>query len=179
MRFLTRLLKTPDEDQNEEEDEFEAEENGLLMIRSLPEDKEGAALAGTPEADAPQAMVPVAEGEPANPPSEGAAGAAEDEAGQLLASEGEPSDPAKESSPLESETPETVAEEAQTEEVSPDDPLNMFRGTAKRTYMSQVLKDDLQDVSVAELLAAARSIRNTLLDKQGVSDAGQGNEKAA
>ena len=179
MRFLTRLLKTPDEDQNEEEDEFEAEETGLLMIGSLPEDKEGAALAGTPEADAPQAKVPAAEGELANPPPHGTAGAAEDEAGQLLASEGEPSDPAKESPPPESETPEPVAEESQTEQASPDDPLNMFRGTAKRTYMSQVLKDDLQDVSVAELLAAARSIRNTLLDKQGVSDAGQGNEKAA
>ena len=179
MRFLTRLLKTPDEDQNEEEDEFEAEENGLLMIRSLPEDKEGAALAGTPEADAPQAKVPAAEGELANPPPQGTAGAAEDEAGQLLTGEGEPSDPTKESPPPESETPETVAEESQTEQASPDDPLNMFRGTAKRTYMSQVLKDDLQDVSVAELLAAARSIRNTLLGKQAASDAGQGNEKAA
>jgi len=179
MRFLTRLLKTPDEDQNEEEDEFDAEENGLLMVPSVREDREGAALAGTPEADAPQAKVPAAEGELANPPPQGTAGAAEDEAGQLLTGEGEPSDPPKESPPPESETPETVAEEAQTEEASPDDPLNMFRATAKRTFMSPVLKDDLQDVSVAELLAAARSIRNTLLGRQAVSDTGQGNEKAA
>jgi len=179
MRFLTRLLKTPDEDQNEEEDEFEAEENGLLMIRSLPEDKDGAALVGTPEADVPEAKVSAAEGELSNPPLQGTAGAAEDEAGQLLTGEGEPSDPTKESPPPESETPETAAEESQTEQASPDDPLNMFRGTAKRTYMSQVLKDDLQDVSVAELLAAARSIRNTLLGEQAASDAGQGNEKAA
>jgi len=179
MRFLTRLLKTPDEDQNEEEDEFEAEENGLLMVPSVREDREREALAGTPEADAPQAKAPAAEGELANPPSQGTAGAAEDEAGQLLAGEGGPSDPAEESPPPESETPETVAEEAQTEEASPDDPLNMFRATAKRTFMAPVLKDDLQDVSVAELLAAARSIHNSLLGRQPVSGAGQGNEKAA
>ena len=179
MRFLTRLLKTPDEDQNEEEDEFDAEENGLLMVPSVREDREGAALAGTPEADAPQAKVPAAEGELANPPPQGTAGAAEDEAGQLLTGEGEPSDPTKESPPLESETPETVAEEGQTEQASPDDPLNMFRATAKRTFMSPVLKDDLQDVSVAELLDTARSIRNILLGKQAVNEAGQGNEKAA
>ena len=169
MRFLTRLLKTPDEDQNEEQDEFDAEENGLLMIPSLPGDREGAALAGTSEADAPQTKVPAAEGELASPPSQGEARPAEDE----------PPDATEESPPLQGETPETVAEEAQTEQASPDDPLNMFRGTAKRTHMAPVLKEDLEDVSAVELLAAARSIRNSLLGRQAVSGAGQGKQKAA
>jgi hypothetical protein len=179
MRFLTRLLKTPDEDQNEEQDEFDAEENGLLMIPSLPADKEGAALAGTPDADAPQAEVPVVEGELANPPSQGEARPAEDEAGELLAGGGEPPDPTEESPPPQSETVENVAEDGQTEQASPDDPMSMFRGTAKRTLMAPVLKEDLEDVSAVELLAAARSIRNTLLGGQAASGAGQRNEKAA
>ena len=54
MRFLTRLLKTPDEDQEEDQDEFDAEESGLLMVHALPADREGAASPGTPEAGAPQ-----------------------------------------------------------------------------------------------------------------------------
>jgi hypothetical protein len=169
MRFLTRLLKTPDEDQNEEQDEFDAEKNGLLMIPSLSGDREGTTLGGTSEADALQAKVPAAEGELASPPSQGEARPAEDE----------PPDATEESPPLQSQTPETVAEEAQTEEGSPDDPLNMFRATAKRTHMAPVLKEDLEDVSAVELLAAARSIRNSLLGRQAVSGAGQGKQKAA
>jgi hypothetical protein len=166
MRFLTRLLKTPEEDQNEDEDEFAAEENGLLMVPSLPGDREGASLAGTPEADAAQAKVPAAEGELANPPSQGEARPAEDEAGQLVAGEGESPDLTKETRPPQSETQETVAEGAQTEQPSPDDPMNMFRGTAKRTHMAPVLKDNLEDVSAVDLLTVARSIRNDLLGRQ-------------
>jgi hypothetical protein len=49
MRFLTRLLKTPNEDQEEDLDEFDAEENGLLMIRSLSGDREGPTPAGRKE----------------------------------------------------------------------------------------------------------------------------------
>jgi len=179
MRFLTRLLKTPEEDQNEEQDEFDAEENGLLMIPSLPTDREEAAPAGTPEADARQAEVPAAEGELANPPFQGEARPAENEAGELLAGGGEPPDLTEESPPPQSQTAETVPEEAQTEEASPDDPMSMFRGTAKRTHMAPVLKEDLGDVSAVELLAAARSIRNSLLGRQGASGAGQGKQKAA
>lgn len=179
MRFLTRLLKTPEEDQNEEQDEFDAEENGLLMIPSVAGDREGAAPAGTPEADASQAEVPAAEGKLANPPSQGEARGAEDEAGELLAGGGEPPDPTEESPPPQSQTAETVPEEAQTEEASPDDPMSMFRGTAKRTRMAPVLKEDLGDLSAVELLAAARSIRNSLLGRQAASGAGQENQKAA
>jgi hypothetical protein len=166
MRFLTRLLKTPEEDQDEEQDEFDAEENGLLMTHSLSGDREGAALAGTPEADAPQAKVPAAEGEMANPPSQGEARPAEDEAGQLLAGEGKPADPTEGSPPPQSQAPESVGEEAQTEEGSSDDPMHMFRASAKRAHMAQALKADLEDVPVADLLAEARSIRNDLLGRE-------------
>jgi hypothetical protein len=179
MRFLTRLLKTPDEDQNEEQDEFAAEENGLLMIHSLPGDREAAAIAETAEANAPQANVPAAEGELANPPSRGEVKPTEEEAGQPLAGEGEPADPVEESPPPQSQAPETVGQEAQTQQASPDDPLNMFRGTAKRTYMVPVLKEDLEDVPAVDLLAVARSIRNSLLGRQATSSADQGNQKAA
>jgi hypothetical protein len=179
MRFLTRLLKTPDQDQEEDQDEFAAEENGLLMVQALPDGKERIGFAGTPEADAPQTGVPAAEGEPANPPSQGEVNPAEAEAEPLFAAAGEPPGPAEESPPPESQTPETVAEEAQTEQESSDDPLSLFKDAAKRTYMSPVLKEDLQDVSAAELLATARSVRNSVLGRQAASGAGQRNEKAA
>jgi hypothetical protein len=179
MRFLTRLLKTPEEDQNEDEDEFAAEENGLLMVPSLPGDREGASLAGTPEADAAQAKVPAVEGEIANPPSQGEARPAEDEAGQLVTGEDKSLDQTEESPAPESQAPETVAEEPQTEEGSSDDPMHMFRASAKRTHMAPVLKDNLEDVSAVELLAAARSIRDSLQGRQVVSGTGQGNQKAA
>jgi hypothetical protein len=173
MRFLTRLLKTPEEDQNEDQDEFAAEENGLLMVPSLPGDREGAALAGTPEADAAQAKVPAVEGEMADPPSQEEARLAGDEAVQPLAGEGEAPDQTEESPPPESQAPESGGEEAQTEETSPDDPMNMFRGTAKRTYMAPVLKENLEELSAADLLAVARSLRNDLLGSQAA-----GGEKA-
>jgi hypothetical protein len=179
MRFLTRLLKTPDQDQEEDQDEFAAEENGLLMVQALPADREGAASPGTPEAGAPQTGAPVAEGEPANPPSQGEVRPAEAEAEPLFAIAGEPPGPAEESPPPESQTPESVAEEAQTEQESSDDPMSLFKGAAKRTYMSPVLKEDLQDVSAAELLATARSVRNSVLGRLAASGGGQTNEKAA
>ncbi len=166
MRFLTRLLKTPDEDQNEEQDEFGAEENGLLMIPSLPGDAEGATLAGTPEADAPQVNVPAVEGEMADPPSQGEARPAEDEAGQLLTGEDKSPDQTEESPAPESQAPESVGEEPQTEEGSSDDPMHMFRASAKRTFTAPVLKDDLEDLPAVDLLAVARSIRNDLLGRQ-------------
>lgn len=166
MRFLTRLLKTPEEDQNEEEDEFDAEENGLLIVNSLSRDAEGATPAGTPEADAPQANVLAVEGEMADPPSQGEARPAEDEAGQLLTGESEPANPTEESSAPQSQAPETVGEEPQTEEGSSDDPMHMFRASAKRTFMAPVLKDDLEDLAAVDLLAVARSIRNDLLGRQ-------------
>jgi hypothetical protein len=57
--------------------------------------------------------------------------------------------------------------------------MNMFRVTGKRTYLAAALKEDLEDVSMAELLAAARSLRSTLLGGQTASGAGQGKQKAA
>ena len=123
--------------------------------------------------------MPVAEGELANPPSQGEVRPAEAEAEQLFAAAGEPPGPAEESPPPESETPETVAEEAQTEQESSDDPLSLFKDAAKRIHMSPVLKEDLQDVSAAELLATARSVRNSVLGRLAASGAGQTNEKAA
>ena len=172
MRFLTRLLKTPEEDQDEEEDEFDAEKNGLLMIPSLPGDKEEAAPSATPEVEVTQAGMLAAEGTAPSSPAQEEAGPGEDQVGQPLAGE--------EESPLaQSLAPETVGEEAQTEEGSSDDPMHMFRASAKRAFMAPVLKEDLEDVSAAELLATARSIRNSLLGRQAASGAGQGNQKAA
>ena len=179
MRFLTRLLKTPDEDQEEDQDEFAAEENGLLMVQALSGDKEGTGSSGMPEADAPQTGIPAAEGQPANPPSQGEVRPVEAESEQLFAGGGESPAPAEELPPAESETPETVAEEAQTEQESSDDPLSLFRSAAKRIQVSPTLREGLQDVPVAELLATARSVRSSLLGGQAASGAGQRNEKAA
>jgi hypothetical protein len=179
MRFLTRLLKTPDEDHEEDQDEFDAEENGLLMVQALSGDKEGTASPGMPEADAPQTGTPAAEGQPANPPSQGEVRPVEAETEQLFAGAGESPAPAEESPPAESETPETVAEEAQTEQESSDDALSLFRGAAKRIQVSPALREGLLDVSASELLATARSVRNSLLGGQAASGADQRDEKAA
>jgi len=176
MRFLTKLLKTPDEEPEEDLDEFDAEENGLLMVQTQSGDKEGIGFAGTPVADALQAGVPPAEGEPADPPPGGEVTPAEAEAEQPFAVGGEL--PATEESPSGSETPEAVPAEAQIGQDSSDDALSIFRGAAKRINVSPALKEDMQDVSVAELLAAARSLRS-LLVKKNVGGAGQRNERAA
>lgn len=180
MRFLTRLLKTPEEDQNEEQDEFDAEENGLLIVNSLPRDAEGATPAGTPEADAPQASVPAVGREMADPPSQGDVRPAEDEAGQLLTGEDKSPGQTEKSPPPQSQAPESVGEEPQTEEGSSDDPMHMFRASAKRTFMAPVLKDDLEDLPAVDLLAVARSIRNDLLGRQAVAvEKPQKQERAA
>jgi hypothetical protein len=103
----------------------------------------------------------------------------EAEAGQLFPSEGGSPAPEEQSPPAQSETAETVGEEAQTEQESSDDPLSIFRGAAKRIHVSPVLKEGLQDVSASELLATARSVRNSLLGGQAASGASERNEKAA
>jgi len=179
MRFLTRLLKTPDEDQNEEQDEFAAEENGLLMMPSLPGDKEEAAPAATLKVEVTQAGMLGVEGTAPSPPALEEAPPGEDQVGQPLAGEERSPDATEESPLAQSLAPETVREEAQTEQGSPDDPMHMFRASAKRANMAAALKEDLQDVPAVDLLTEARLIRNSLRSRQAAGGAGQGKHKAA
>jgi hypothetical protein len=199
MRFLTKLIKTPEDDQNEDQDEFDAEKKGLLMIPSLPgEQEEGAAStrppveainAGMPAAEgaastrpaveAINAGMPAAEGAAPYPPSQAEGGPAQDEVGQPPVGEGESSGATQESPLAQDPSQEIAGEQTDTEETSPDDPLHMFRATAKRTFMASALKDDLEDVPLAELLAEARSIRDSLASKEDAGGTGQGQERAA
>jgi hypothetical protein len=178
MRFLNRLLKTPDEEQDETKDEFDAEEKGLLMIPSLPGDKEEAPPPATMETVAGETGTLAAQAAAPGPPAEAEAAAGPDEVAQPPASEGEPPTATEESQPVEGSAPETEGEEAEEGEGSPDDPMHMFRASAKRTHMAAALKDDLGDVSIADLLADAQAVRN-LLGGPSASDAGQGKQQAA
>ena len=172
MRFLNRLLKTPEEEQDETQDEFDAEEKGLLMIPSLPGGKDQAPPSAMLETVVAEPETLAAEG---TAPGEAATGP--DQVGQPPAGEGGPPSATQESPPAEDSTPETAGEGTETE-ASPDDPMHMFRASAKRTYMAAALTDGLEDVSIAELLAEARSLR-AILGGEAASDAGQGKQKVA
>jgi hypothetical protein len=176
MRFLNRLLKTPEEEQDETKDEFDAEEKGLLMIPSLPGDKEESPPSATLETVASEPETLVAEGTAQGPPAEVEAATGPDQIAQPPAGEGEPATATQESPPAEDSTPEAEAEG--TEEGSSDDPMHMFRASAKRAYMAAALTDGMEDVPIADLLAEARSLR-AILDGEAARDAGQGKQKVA
>jgi len=174
MGFLKRLLKTPDEDQDEGQDEFNAERNGLLMVPSLPAD----------------AQAPTAEGGPASPPAQGETEAAQDEVSEPSQGEEEPLSLTDESPPVQSqaeqaapegvETEQAIPEDVQVEQASSDDTLSLFRASAAtHAYLPSVLKEGLEHVSAADLLADARSIRNSLLGGQAADGGKQRSEEAA
>lgn len=164
MGFLTRLLKTPDENQDEGQDEFNAEQNGLLMVPSLPADAEA----------------PTAEGGLASPPAQGETEAAQDEVAEPSQGEGEPLNLTDESPPVQSQAEQAVPEEVQAEQAPSDDALSLFRASAAtRADLPPVLKEGLEDVSAADLLADARSIRNSLLGGQAAGGGKQRSEEAA
>ena len=177
MRFLNRLLKTPEEELDETQDEFDAEEKGLLMIPSLPGDKEESPPSATLETVVSEPETLAAEGTVQGPPAEGEAATGPDQVAQPPASEGEPTTATQESPPSEDSTPETAGEGTE-EEGSPDDPMHMFRASAKRTYMATALTDGLEDVPIADLLAEARSLR-AILGGEAAGGAGQGKQKVA
>jgi len=155
MGFLRRLLKTPDEDEDEGQDEFAAEENGLLMVPSLPGDREEPA---TTEGGA-DSQVLMAAPEPA----EGALA-------QAVAGGLDPPDLAGASS----------AVQGQPEQGPSDEAMDLFRAAAVReSLMSPVLKESVEDVSVTDLLAEARSIRDCLSGGDAGSGAGERKQEAA
>jgi hypothetical protein len=173
MGFLTRLLKTPDEDQEEGPDEFNAEQNGLLMAPSAPSDAEA----------------PTEEGGLASPPAQGEAKAAQDEVAEPSEGEVEPlsltdqsppvQDQAQAAVPEDPETVEAVADEVQAEQASSDDTLSLFRTTVvTQCDLPSVLREGLEDIAAADLLAEARSIRDSLLGK-GAAGGKQRSEEAA
>jgi hypothetical protein len=164
MGFLTRLLKTPDENQEDEgQDEFNAEESGLLMVPSLP--SEEAAPAETAGADQPAAEAPAPEGELASPPPQANTEAAQGDLPQSPAGGADPLSLTAESPPAESQTQGAMPAEGQADLGSPSgDTLDLFRATVlSPTDLPSILKDSLVDVSMADLLAEASSVRNGLL----------------
>lgn len=152
MGFLTRLLKTPDEDQDEGQDEFAAEENGLLMVPSLPRDEAESARAGATAAE-PEAPMAV--------PTPN-----EDVAAQPVASEADPLDLAAEPPAVQSEPEPGNGPEPQSEQGSSDGAMDLFRAAAiHESSLSSVLKEGIEDISATDLLAEARSIRDVLSTK--------------
>ncbi len=150
MGFLKRVAKTPDESQDEGEDEFNAEENGLLMASSPPSDAQ--TPAGEVESTDPS---PPAEAEPAQDPVV-----------QVAQGGGDPLDMTAEPPSAESQAQQGASAEAPANEAATDDDaLALFKASAKEgaTGIPPVLKEDLEDIPAADLLAEARAIRAGLL----------------
>ena len=154
MGFLGRILKAPAESQSEEQDEFNAEEKGLLMVPSLPG---GEAEPGTREDGIGQAQVYTAEDGLGPDPSE-------DSEAQPLGSNEDPLDLAAVASGAQGQPKPVADQQPGADEESSDGALDFFRATViRQSSLPSALRDNLEDVSAAELLAEARSIRNCLL----------------
>jgi hypothetical protein len=164
MGFLRRLLKTPDEDEDEGRDEFAAEESGLLMVPSIPGEQ---AEPATAEGAATEPQVPVAAPVPA-----------EDAPTQPVASGADPLDLADPSSAVQGQPEPAPGQGPQPEQDPSDEAMNLFRAAAVReSSLSSVLKEGIEDVSITDLLAEARSIRDDLSGRQ--SGAGARQQEAA
>jgi hypothetical protein len=158
MGFLRRLLKTPDEDEDEGQDEFAAEENGLLMVPSLPRDEVEPA---TTEGDA-EPPVPVAAGGSIALPQAGPE-PAEGALAQAVAGGLDPPALAASSPATESQPEPAPGQEPQPEQGSSNEAMDLFRAAAVReNLMSPALKGSVEDVSIRDLLAEARSILDSL-----------------
>ena len=158
MGLLKRLKITRNEEEEEEEDEFDAEQNGLFMAATLASDAEK----------------PRAEGEPASLPAQGEAQASQAEAAQPSPAAVDPLDVAAASPAVQTEAQQAAPQEASPEQGSDNDALSLFKASvAEQTSLLPVLKEILEDISAAELLTEARSVRDGLLGGQ----AGGGGER--
>jgi hypothetical protein len=161
MGFLTRLLKTPNDDEDEMQDELRAEETGLLMASSIPREED----ADTPPdtgVDAPPdtgADAPPEAAAEMPPEAEDAAPTGED--GAESPAEEEQDEPAQDSAPAEPEAPVEPPPDESPEEPS-DDPLAVFRSSQSQRRHTDAFRQDLVEVPLDELLAEARSIRDAL-----------------
>ena len=164
MGLLKRLMKTPGEDQDEGQDEFNAEESGLLMAPSLPSEPE------TQPAEEGSAETP--------PPAE--AGAAPDPIAPPSQGEADPLAMGDQSPPVQSQEQPAASVDPLAGQAPSGDGLSMFRDSAiTGSSLPAILRDDLEDVSMADLLADARSILNGLRGGRAAGSAEQGSGKAA
>lgn len=166
MGLLKRLMKTPDEDQDEGQDEFNAEESGLLMAPSLPSEPE------TQPAEEGAADTP--------PPTEAAAEATPDPIAQPSQGEADPLAMGDQSPPVQSQEQPAAPADPLAGQAPSDDGLSLFRDSAVTgSSLPSILRDDLEDVSTADLLADARSILSSLRGGRAAGSAKQGSGKAA
>ena len=157
-------MKNTVEEKGEEQDEFAAEENGLLMVPSLPGER---AEPATAEGAAAQSQVPVA-----------APGPAEDMGAQPVASGADTLELAGASSAVQSQPEPAPGQESQLEQGSSSEAMDLFRAAAVReSVLSPALTKGIEEVSVTDLLAEARSIRDCL--SGGRSGAGRREQEAA
>lgn len=158
MGLLSRILKTPNDDEDDTEGQFPAEESGLLMASLPPEDEAAAAQAEAPP-DTPSGATADVTPEP-----EAAAPTGEDSAeGQPPA--GDEEKPPEAAGDEGSSEPREQAEPAAGEPAddSSDDLMEAFKSTLGQRDHTGVLHDDLVDVPMAELLAEARAVRDALM----------------
>lgn len=172
MRLFKGSKDTSDEDQDENEDEFHAEESGLLMAQPPPGDSEKAGTPSAPEGDTPESKPP--ENESADPLSLDDPGAGEGEAAQSPESGGDPLDIVNDSSSSPSEEQGASPPVVSTVSASSDSAMDLFKAaaTGSKDSLSSALKDDLEDVSAEDILADARYIRNLLLGEQAAANEG-------
>ena len=164
MGLLKRLMKTPDEDQDEGQDEFNAEESGLLMTPSLPSEAEAQ---------------PAEEG-PADTPPPAEAGAAPDPIAQPSQGGADPLAIGDQSPPVQSPEQPAAPADPLEGQASSDEGLSMFRDSAiTASSLPSTLREALEDVSMADLLADARSILSSLRGGRAAGSAEQGSGKAA
>lgn len=173
MQFLKRLMKNPDEDRDEAEDEFAAEESGLLMETSLPGRTEQVSSPEASPASVTEDALTTAQAETPDPAGTEAQATASEATHPPVAEGGPPE--------LDDQSPKASGEEQSTteEETAADDPMALFKAAGAHRSHLESIKDELEDISVAELLAEARSIRSSLVGGQSASSGAEEEQRAA
>jgi hypothetical protein len=149
MGMLSRILKTSDDD-DESEDEFQAEESGLLMAAPAAE--------GTPFEASPAPEVEGREERPTEAVAETEAEVDAEADGEAPAAESDPETEPAEEEDAEPEAQSEPESDEEGSEDSADDPLSAFRSTLGKRDRARALEQDLPDVAAHELLAEARSV---------------------
>ena len=177
MQFLKRLMKNPDEDRDEAEDEFAAEESGLLMETSLPGRTEQVSSPEASPASVTEDALTTAQAETPDPAGTEAQATASEATHPPVAEGGPPE--LDDQSPKASGEEQSTAEEETAGETSADDPMALFKAAGTHRSYLESIKDELEDISVAELLAEARSIRSSLVGGQSASSGAEEEQRAA
>jgi hypothetical protein len=173
MRFLKGHKKTAEEDFDESQDEFNAEESGLLMTESAVDDGQEAELTAAAQGEDPPTDAVVEDGD---------LSVTSEEEGEAAESDVAPPPEAGDATLQvvdESSSPDKE-ESAVGERDSSDSSLDLFKSAASsRDSVNPLLKDELGSVSAADLLTEARAVCSMLLRAKTSAGTDSENERAA